>query len=222
MLVVLVVQRVLVLERYADSDTVFEDAMGSAAPEPIPLTERMRQHTRKVHDKSDRAVNLKLGLVLTSRRLYGEAIALFAPIYERIEDILARQVAHPQLGKLQPFLPTLRRAAGFEEDLRYYLTPEQLASLKARQAKGEPAELVAYLRRLDELEKDDPVLLLAYAYHMYMAIFAGGSQIRRMVKKAFRLTSGQDLGVRIFCFDDLGPSTTGFRNDYSTQLHAQS
>jgi len=72
--------------------------------------------------------------------------------------------------------------------------------------------------RLDELEKDDPVLLLCYAYHMYMAIFAGGFQIRKMVTKAMGLTRGEEAGVKIFCFDDLGPSTTGFRNDYSTSL----
>jgi heme oxygenase len=194
---------------------------GGATEQGAPallLTERMRKGTATVHDKSDRLVNLKLGLVLTSRTLYGEAIALFAPVYERIEEILSRQAAHPQLGKLQPFLPTLRRAAGFEADLSFYLNPEQLASLKARQANGDPPELAAYLARLDELEKEDPVVLLAYAYHMYMAIFAGGFQIRRMVTKAMGLERGQEAGVRIFCFDDLGRSTTGFRNDYSVYL----
>jgi heme oxygenase len=195
--------------------------MDAAETVPLLLTERMRKGTSTVHDKSDRLVNLKLGLVLTSRDLYGEAIALFAPIYQHIEDILYRQATHPQLGKLQPFLPTLRRSPGFEADLSFYLNPEQLASLKARQANGEPPELASYLARLDELEKDDPVLLLAYAYHMYMAIFAGGSQIRRMVTKSMGLTRGQEAGVRIFCFDDLGASTTSFRNDYSMSLCAQ-
>ena len=197
--------------------------MDAAQPPPLPLTERMRTHTRTVHDKSDRAVNLKLALVLTSRALYGEAIAVFAPVYQRIEQILSRQENHPQLSKLQPFLPTLCRAAGFEKDMNYYLNPEQLATIKARQARGEPRELAAYLARLDKLEKDDPVLLLAYAYHMYMAIFAGGSQIRRMVTKAMGLTRGQDIGVEIFSFQDLGTSTTGFRKDYSVcmRFHPQ-
>lgn len=189
--------------------------MDDAKPAPVLLTERMRTHTRTVHDKSDKAVNLKLGLVLTSRPLYGEAIALFAPIYRRIEKILSQQKSHSQLGKLQPFLPTLCRGAGFEADMQFYLNEEQLAAIKARQARGEPPELAAYLARLDELEKNDPILLLAYAYHMYMAIFAGGFQIRRMVTKAMGLTRGQEAGVQIFCFEDLGPSTTGFRNDYS-------
>jgi hypothetical protein len=48
-----------------------------------------------------------------------------------------------------------------------------------------------------------------------MAIFAGGFQIRRMVSKAMGLPAGRHDGVRTFCFDDLGPSTTAFRNDYS-------
>jgi heme oxygenase len=140
--------------------------MAEPPPPPTPLTERMRTSTRTVHDKSDKLVTFSLGLVLTSRTLYGEAIALFAPIYAKIEEILERNADHPQLGKLQPFLPTLRRSAGFEADLAFFLTPEQLAATKARQAQGQPPELAAYLARLDALEREDPVLLLAYAYHM--------------------------------------------------------
>jgi hypothetical protein len=39
-----------------------------------------------------------------------------------------------------------------------------------------------------------------------------------MVTKAMGLERGLEAGVRIFCFDDLGRSTTGFRNDYSVYL----
>ena len=198
------------------------DQLGAAGDAALPLTERMRKGTRQIHDKSDKLVNLKLALVLTSRPLYGEAISLFAPIYAKLEEILGRQAVaggHPELSKLARFLPTLRRSAGFEADLRFFLSDEQLAATKERCQRGEPPELAAYLARLEELERSDPILLLAYAYHMYMAIFAGGYQIRRAVKKALRLKDEQ--GTRAFCFDDLGPSTKGFREEYKHAINTE-
>ena len=136
---------------------------GAAAEGPLPLTERMRKGTRHIHDKSDKLVNLKLALVLTSRPLYGEAISLFAPIYAKLEEILDRQTAeggggHPELRKLGRFLPTLRRVAGFDADMACFLGAEQLAA-KARRERGEPPELAGYLARLEELERTDPILL---------------------------------------------------------------
>ena len=195
---------------------------GEAAAEGLPLTERMRKGTRQIHDKSDKLVNLKLALVLTSKLLYGEAISLFAPIYAKLEEILGRQAVaggHPELSKLARFLPTLRRSEGFEADLRFFLGSEQLAATKERWQRGEPPELAAYLSRLEELERSDPILLLAYAYHMYLAIFAGGYQIRRAVKKALGLTG--DEGVRTFCFDGLGSSTKSFREEYKHAINTE-
>ena len=62
--------------------------------------------------------------------------------------------------------------------------------------------LGAYLDHLDKLEKEDPALLGAYIYTMYMAIFAGGFIIRKMVKVAFSLTGENDDGVMIFSCED--------------------
>eukprot|EP00747_Dinoflagellata_sp_TGD_P193594 gnl/TRDRNA2_/TRDRNA2_59978_c0_seq1.p1 gnl/TRDRNA2_/TRDRNA2_59978_c0~~gnl/TRDRNA2_/TRDRNA2_59978_c0_seq1.p1 ORF type:complete len:266 (+),score=39.93 gnl/TRDRNA2_/TRDRNA2_59978_c0_seq1:36-833(+) len=182
------------------------------------LTERMRKCSRQVHDKSDRLVNLKLGLVLTSRPLYGEAIALFAPIYRRIEEIFDRHADHPQLGKLIPYLAVMRRAGAMEADVSFFCGAERLKSITMRQAEGEPPELAAYLARLDDIEKQDPVLLLAYLYHMYLAIFAGGAQIKRLVSKVFGLKD--DQGVHTFCFKDLDTRTkTTFKNDFKASIN---
>jgi len=187
------------------------------------FTERMRSHTKNVHDESDRKVNLKLGLVLTSRRLYGESISLFSAIYERLEEILSRLKSHRHLGQFYALLPFLNRSDGFQKDISFYLSASELEELK-RFRTGEsdlllpkivnPPELADYLNRLDELEREDPVRLVAYIYHMYMAIFAGGFIIKKVVKKAMRLHEDSDdgvLGLSTYKVDENGQIMDGRR-----------
>lgn len=163
------------------------------------FTDRMRGHTKNVHAESDRTVNLKLGLVLTSRKLYGESISLFGLIYERLEDILHRKKSHRHLGQFYALLPFLCRSDGFQKDISFYLSANELEELKQFRTEERkivnPPELADYLNRLDELEREDPVRLIAYVYHMYMAIFAGGFIIKNIVKKAMRLPKDSDDGV---------------------------
>ena len=175
-------------------------AVASMAATPYTLTERMRAGTKQVHDVSDRLVNLKLAFVLTDRRLYAEAIALFAPIYQKLEAAIARHKGHPQLRHLAPLLEDISRTPGFESDLHFHLgNAEEVSELKRRQAEGNPTELQRYLRHLDELEAEDPALLAAFVYHMYMAIFAGGFIIKKMVRRAMGLAG--DDGVRLLSFN---------------------
>lgn len=156
------------------------------------LTERMRTRSRMEHEKSDRLVNLKLALVLTSPRLYGEALALFAAVFARLERISQNQ-AH-LLGPAINMLDKTRK--GFEDDLAHYLGPNW------RTATLVPAELTDYLDRLDELEREDPTRLLAYVYHMQMAILSGGYIIQKIVRRAMGLDKDSDDGVRTFAFKD--------------------
>ena len=186
----------------------------------------MRSHTQKRHDESDKLVNLQLGLILTSRALYGESIALFGAIYERLEVILERNKAHSKLGKFYSLLPVIGRVNGFRKDVAFYLDCEfecfaldakkgALSSLPKQsvinffnESKPLPDALSEYLDRLEDLEKNDPIRLLAYVYHMYMAIFAGGFVIKKIVKKAMRLNSrtedAEEDGVQAFCVKSAG------------------
>ena len=52
--------------------------------------------------------------VLTSPRLYGEAISLFEPIYTFLEEALDRNAEHPVLGELHGFLAQMARSDGFK------------------------------------------------------------------------------------------------------------
>ena len=64
------------------------NAENASFHDAILLTQRMRKGSKQIHDKSDRLVNLKLAFVLTSPKLYGEALGLFAPIYRYLEEAI--------------------------------------------------------------------------------------------------------------------------------------
>jgi heme oxygenase len=162
------------------------------------LTDQMRAGTREEHSQSDKLVNLKLALVLTSPALYGEALGLFLPVFEKMEAIILRKPEHPQIGKLAPMMDVLGRSPGFRADLAYYLTSERIEALAKEWKYGEHSVVSEYLSRLEKLEKDDPVLVLAHAYHLYGGVLAGGQIIARMVRKAMGLPKDQDEGVEVF------------------------
>jgi len=190
----------------------------------LSLSQRMVKSTKNVHDKSDRLVNLKLAMVLTSKELYAEAISLFWPIYRELESLLEENKEHKQLKMLLPLLETLRRAPMFEEDIKSMLggSEELAVELQNRRCTTDengkqiytPPELQAYIDNLHQLSKENPVVLVAYIYAMYGAIMAGGSIIQRTVKRAFSLKS--DKGVEIFNVDLQGTSFSNikaFRNE---------
>lgn len=188
------------------------------------LTNRMRAATRQDHDNSNRLVNLKLALVLTSPALYGEALSLFLPVFEKLEAILERSSKHPQIGKLSPLLDGLRRGPGFRADMAFYLpSKERKEELERSWKNGEHPVIVEYVGRLEELEKTDPLLLLAYVYHLYGGVVAGGQIVARMVRKAMGLSKDGDEGVEAFKVKDDGSySSKGFfhrvRNVYNEEL----
>lgn len=177
---------------------------------PQLLTDQMRSATKAIHDKSDKLVNLKLALVLTSPSLYGEAIGLFLPVFQKMEAIMDGNTKHPQLGKFRSFLDTLRRTPAFKADMAYYLPSDRRKELQESFVNREHPVIAEYLERLDKLEKEDPIRVLAYFYHLNGGILAGGQIIRKVVVKALGLPKDQIEGVQIFMVkDDVSISSKG-------------
>ena len=129
----------------------------------MSLTEKMKVKTKNAHDTSDRMVNMKLALVLTSKELYAEAISLFWPVYRELESLLEKHKRHPQLKHFYLHLETLRRSHLFEKDMAALLGDEAKAEeLKQRRiirsdnGKKEffdPPELQKYIDNLRELSQ---------------------------------------------------------------------
>jgi heme oxygenase len=196
----------------------------------LPLTDRLNIQTRSVHEKSDKLVNLKLSMVLTSKHLYAEAISLFWPIYSELEDLMEKHKNHEKLKQLYPLLEILRRSSRFENDIRWLLGSDELYQDLMQRRFDEhgnkreirtPAELKEYIDHLRELSDKTPMRLVAYIYAQYSAIMAGGSIIKRIVKNAYAIR--MEEGVEIFSFDcnDKFENTKIIRNRIKHILNEQ-
>ena len=63
--------------------------------------------------------------------------------------------------------------------------------------------VVDYLQHLRSIEEKDPVLLIVYAYHFYMALLSGGGPIlRKMAMKSMNLKEDEG-GTEIFNMEGL-------------------
>ncbi|KAG7385766.1 Heme oxygenase 2 [Phytophthora pseudosyringae] len=160
---------------------------------PTPLTEQMRAATREVHNISDNLVNLKLVVALTDKKLYGRALMLFYFVYAQLESTIKTHKNHEAFRGLYEILDEIARADGITKDLRFYLGEDWSTKYQPTQAVED------YVKHLQELGEKDPILVLPYCYHMYMAMLAGGMMIKKLVKRSFAPPEGE--GLNCFAFD---------------------
>ncbi|CAH0403346.1 unnamed protein product [Chilo suppressalis] len=139
------------------------------------FTTRMRKATRKIHSVSDALVNAKFAISLRDETVWGGGLFVFYHIFAYLEDAKER-LNMPDYNKL--FVQKcLHRKSAFEEDLLHYLG-ENWQSLPKSTA------LENYLEHLQGLEKENPTLLMAYVYHLYLGLLSGG-QILAKKRKMF-------------------------------------
>ncbi|CAH2058171.1 unnamed protein product, partial [Iphiclides podalirius] len=146
----------------------------------------MRKATRKIHSVSDALVNAKFAISLRDEEVWGGGLFVFYHIFSFLEDAKGR-LNIPDLNKL--FVnKILYRKQAFEEDLTHYLGENWQSTAKS------PA-LENYLEHLQNIEKEQPMLLLVYVYHLYLGLLSGG-QILAKKRKMFGERNGlQDIYV---------------------------
>ena len=71
----------------------------------------------------------------------------------------------------------MARTEAFESDLNHYYGQEWKKQYQVR------PEVQSYLDHLQEIEKQNPYLIMAYVYHLYMGIFSGGQILMKTVKQ---------------------------------------
>ncbi|XP_026316136.1 heme oxygenase 2 [Hyposmocoma kahamanoa] len=149
------------------------------------FTTRMRKATRKIHSVSDALVNAKFAISLRDETVWGGGLFVFYHIFAFLEDAKER-LNMPDLNKL--FVHRiLHRKKAFEEDLRHYLG-ENWRNFQKSQA------LENYIDHLEYLEKENPLLLMAYVYHLYLGLLSGG-QILAKKRNVFGERQPQDAYV---------------------------
>ncbi|KAL0860499.1 hypothetical protein ABMA27_009875 [Loxostege sticticalis] len=139
------------------------------------FTTRMRKATRKIHSVSDALVNAKFAISLREETVWGGGLFVFYHIFAFLEDAKDR-LNLPDYNRLFVH-KILHRKSAFEEDLKHYLGEEWQSLPKS-------AALENYLEHLQDLEKENPTLLMAYVYHLYLGLLSGG-QILAKKRKMF-------------------------------------
>ncbi|KAJ0171821.1 hypothetical protein K1T71_012584 [Dendrolimus kikuchii] len=129
------------------------------------FTTRMRKATRKIHSISDAVVNAKFAISLGDETVWGGGLFVFYHIFGYLEDAKER-LKMSDFDKLFTHEILFRKAA-FEQDLDHYLGNEWRSLPKS-------LSLENYLEHLQDLEKENPKLLLAYVYHLYLGLLSGG------------------------------------------------
>ncbi|CAG9792372.1 unnamed protein product [Diatraea saccharalis] len=139
------------------------------------FTTRMRRATRKIHSVSDALVNAKFAISLRDETVWGGGLFVFYHIFAYLEDAKGR-LKMPDLNRLFVH-KSLHRKSAFEEDLQHYLGDSWKTLPKS-------SALENYLEHLQGLEKENPTLLMAYVYHLYLGLLSGG-QILAKKRKMF-------------------------------------
>lgn len=157
------------------------------------LAERLKHETRTLHTEAERS--FFMGQLLRGKmeqKAYCALLRNLHAIYAAMEPALSRHAAHPAIAPV--FALPLARTQSLATDLDALHGRGWSAAL-AVQPSG-----TRYVLRLQQIEADEPELLLAHAYVRYLGDLSGGQMLSRIVAKTLHLPAGK--GTAFYDFGD--------------------
>uniref|UniRef100_A0A336M631 Heme oxygenase n=1 Tax=Culicoides sonorensis TaxID=179676 RepID=A0A336M631_CULSO len=151
------------------------------------FAKEMRIATRQVHNLSDKLINAKIAFALHNNDVWAEGLLVFYEIFKFLEN----HVSYDLLPK------EFRRTEAFEQDLDFFLGPNWQANYKPRK------EVQKYIDHLISITQKNPVLLVAYIFHLYLGLLSGGQILQKkkqLVQKVFPKPDG-DKGTAVTTYD---------------------
>lgn len=109
---------------------------------------------------------------LIDDRVWAEGLLVFYEVFAFLEGAIQRQIDTP-VGKFDH--PSLKRIPGFEADLSMFYGADWKRTHRPKDREC-VRQVIAHL---EEIEKTDPVLLIAYIYHLYLGLLSGGQILRK-------------------------------------------
>lgn len=140
------------------------------------------------------------------RDLYGLLVAQLFHLYNRLEQALDRHAS--QNFKDCHFPKELHRSEALKDDVEFWHTTTPEISPATQD----------YIDRINYLEKENPLLLLAHAYTRYLGDLSGGKILARVAKRALSLDSDDD-GLAFYHFPHV-QSFKVFKDTYRASLDA--
>lgn len=181
------------------------------------FTRQMRAATKESHDISDALVNAKmvlgkerftpshlqgmpnftLILALNDNRVWADGLLIFYEVFAYLERNVPPEI-----------LPEdYHRKEAFEKDLAHFLGPDWTNDYSPRKAVQD------YIDHLEELKKENPELLIAYVYHLYMGLLSGAQILQKKRSIAQRLNPLSSKNNKT-----IGAEATHFENHTASDL----
>ncbi len=165
-------------------------------PVTIPFSQRIREETRAAHTRAESAKFIRgflCGMVDATN--YRQLLVNYHHVYSVMERALTASAACAPVAAVT--FPALFRTPALVQDLDYFAGPDWAAHLAPS-----PATRL-YARRIEEIARTAPELLVAHAYTRYLGDLSGGQILKRTLRTALVLPAG--VGTAFYDF----PQVTG-------------
>jgi heme oxygenase (biliverdin-producing, ferredoxin) len=175
---------------------------------PINLAAQLREGTTKSHSMAENVSFVKsfLGGVV-DKNSYRKLVANLYFVYSAMEEQMFLNREHSAVKPI--YFAELNRKASLEQDLMYYYGPDWASQIEASEATQ------TYVRRIHDLGKTQPSLLIAHAYTRYMGDLSGGQILKKIAQNAMNLHDNN--GVAFYNFDNITDDST-FKTLYRSKL----
>ncbi len=165
-----------------------------------PLSLQLPGATRELHAQAERAGVMRSLLAgRLERGTYVRLLGSLHVIYHALESALAGE----PVRKIAP-MPALDRTQALARDLADYGSDPRSA---------QPVQdALDYAAHLEQLARDNPVLIAAHAYVRYLGDLSGGQVLRNIVERG--LAPGPGHGVAFYAFgskEDVDRAKTSIR-----------
>uniref|UniRef100_A0A3Q2E1M1 Heme oxygenase 2 n=1 Tax=Cyprinodon variegatus TaxID=28743 RepID=A0A3Q2E1M1_CYPVA len=131
-------------------------------------------------------------------------------IYSAMEDELERNKDHPYLAPI--YFPTeLYRREALAQDLQYFYGADWESLISPS------AATKLWVKRIREVGKKDPGMLLAHCYVRYIGDLSGGHLLNNVAKKVLKLPATGE-GLKFYTFEGI-TSQKGFKQLYRSKLN---
>ncbi|XP_021564018.1 heme oxygenase 1 [Carlito syrichta] len=179
---------------------------------PQDLSEALKEATKEVHTQAENVEfmkNFQKGQV--TREGFKLVMASLYHVYVALEEEIERNRENPVYAPLY-FPEELHRRAALEQDMAFWFGPgweEAIPYTPATQR---------YVRRLHEVGRLEPELLVAHAYTRYLGDLSGGQVLKKIAQKALGLPSSGE-GLAFFTFPNVA-SATKFKQLYRSRMNS--
>mgnify|MGYP001492731371 CR=1 FL=1 len=180
---------------------------------PVALASQLREGTKKAHTMAENTGFISCFLKgVVDKSSYRKLVADFFFVYSAMEDEIGKLSAsgHPVVECIN--YPELLRRKTLENDLDFYFG---IGSWQNNLAPTKSAK--AYVERIKEIAKDNPMLLVGHHYTRYIGDLSGGQMLKKIAKKAMNLSDNS--GLNFYEFNQIKDEKE-FKREYRCMLNS--